>query len=97
MNNLYILDGNSFNDLEGFYNEMDKLLTKDLPYKTGHNYAAFNDLLRGGFNKHEYGDSIIIRWINFNKSKKMVIHRDHWIKLYTISKILWINPEMPKK
>ena len=31
-------------DLEGFYNEMDKLLTKDLPYKTGHNYAAFNDL-----------------------------------------------------
>ena len=70
MNNLYILDGNSFNDLEGFYNEMDKLLTKDLPYKTGHNYAAFNDLLRGGFNKHEYGDSIIIRWINFNKSKK---------------------------
>ena len=48
MNNLYILDGNSFNDLEGFYNEMDKLLTKDLLYKTGHNYAAFNDLLRGG-------------------------------------------------
>ena len=29
----FILDGNKFNDIEGFYNEIDKLLTKDLDYE----------------------------------------------------------------
>ena len=66
----FILDGNSFTDMEGFYNEIDKLLTKNLQWKTGHNLNAFNDLLRGGFGVHEYEEPIIIRWINFDKSKK---------------------------
>ena len=66
----FILDGNKFNDMEGFYNEIDKLLTKDLEWKTGHNLDAFNDLLRGGFGVHEYGEPIIIKWINYEKSKK---------------------------
>ena len=66
----FILDGNNFTDIEGFYNEIDKLLTKNLEWKTGHNLNAFNDLLRGGFGVHEYEEPIIIRWINFNKSKK---------------------------
>lgn len=38
-----VIDGNEFSDLEGFYTEMDKLLTKDLGWKTGHNMDAFND------------------------------------------------------
>ena len=66
----FILDGNKFNDIEGFYNEIDKLLTKDLDWKTGHNLDAFNDLLRGGFGVHEYEEPIIIKWINYEKSKK---------------------------
>ena len=66
----FILDGDKFTDMEGFYTEIDKLLTKNLPYKTGHNLSAFNDILRGGFCVHEYKEPIIIRWINFNKSKK---------------------------
>ena len=57
-------------DMEGFYNEIDKLLTKNLQWKTGHNLNAFNDLLRGGFGVHEYEEPIIIRWVNFEKSKK---------------------------
>lgn len=65
-----VIDGNNFNDLEGFYCEIDKLLTKDLGWKTGHNYAAFDDLLRGGFGVHEDGQPIRIKWINFDKSKK---------------------------
>ena len=44
-----VIDGDKFSDLEGFYSEIDKLLTKDLEWKTGHNMNAFNDLLRGGF------------------------------------------------
>ena len=38
------IDGNNFSDLEGFYNEIDKILTKDLNWKTGHNLDAYNDL-----------------------------------------------------
>lgn len=66
----FILDGNNFADIENFYNEIDKLLTKNLKWKTGHNLDAFNDLLRGGFGVHEYNEPIIIRWINFDKSKE---------------------------
>jgi len=66
----FILDGNNFHDLEGFYAEIDKLLTKDLSWKTGHNLDAFNDLLRGGFGVHEYEEPIIIKWTNYEKSKK---------------------------
>ena len=66
----FILDGNNFSNMEGFYREIDKLLTKNLRWKTGHNLNAFNDLLRGGFNVHEYNEPITIRWINYGKSKK---------------------------
>ena len=66
----FILDGNNFSDIEGFYSEINKLLTKNLEWKTGHNLNAFNDLLRGGFNVHEYNEPITIRWINYGKSKK---------------------------
>ena len=65
----FIIDGNNFNTLDEFYDEIDKLLTKDLTWKTGHNLDAFNDLLRGGFGVHEYGEPILIKWLNYNKSK----------------------------
>ena len=65
----FILDGNNFDNLEGFYEEIDKLFTKDLKWKTGHNYDAFNDLLRGGFGVFDEGP-ILIKWLNYKKSKK---------------------------
>lgn len=64
-----IVYGDKFNDIEGFYNEIDMVLTKDLSWKTGHNLDAFNDLLHGGFGAHEYGEPIIITWKNANKSR----------------------------
>lgn len=64
-----IIDGNNFSNLEGFYNEIDKLLTNNLDFKTGHNFDAFNDLLRGGFGVHETNEPITIKWLNYNKSK----------------------------
>lgn len=66
----FILDGNNFSDKEGFYREIDSLLTKDLDFETGHNLNAYNDLLRGGFGVHEYGEPIKIKWLNYEKSKK---------------------------
>lgn len=64
-----IIEGNKFNDIEEFYSEIDKVLTKDLTWKTGHNLDAFNDLLNGGFGVHEYGEPITIIWKNSDKSK----------------------------
>jgi len=65
----FIIDGKNFSDIEGFYCEIDSLFTKNLAWKTGHNLDAFNDLLRGGFGVHEYGEPIKIIWKNFSKSR----------------------------
>ena len=69
MRRKFVIDGENFEDLEGFYCEIDKLFTKNLSWETGHNLDAFNDLLRGGFGVHEYGEPILIYWKNFSKSK----------------------------
>ncbi len=66
----FILNGMRFSNIEEFYDEIDRLLTKDLPWKTGHNLDAFNDLLRGGFGVHEYGEPIKIKWTHYRKSKR---------------------------
>ncbi len=65
-----VIDSSTFNDLEGFHTEIDRLLTKNLSWKTGHNLDAFNDLLRGGFEVYEYGEPVIIIWKNAIKSKE---------------------------
>ncbi len=64
------INGDNFSDLETFYDEIDRVLTKDLNWKTGHNLDAFNDLLRGGFGIFEYGEPVTILWTNFSKSKQ---------------------------
>lgn len=64
-----VIDGEHFSTIEEFYDEMDKLLTKDLDWKTGHNLDAFNDLLRGGFGVHKYGQPLDILWIHADKSR----------------------------
>ena len=63
------IDGNNFSDLPSFYDEIDKVLTNDLSWKTGHNLDAFDDLLRGGFGIYEYGEPVKVIWKNFEKSK----------------------------
>jgi len=64
-----IIDGKNFKTLEDFYSEADRVLTKNLEWDTGHNLAAFNDLLRGGFGVHEYEEPIKLIWKNSTKSK----------------------------
>jgi RNAse (barnase) inhibitor barstar len=62
------IDGENFSDLEGFYHEIDRVLTKDTDWKTGHNLDALNDLLRGGFGVFEYEEPIGLVWKNYAKS-----------------------------
>lgn len=65
----FIIDGEQFNDIEGFYCEIDKLFTKDLDWETGHNLDAFDDILYGGFGVHNFKEPIKIIWKNFSKSR----------------------------
>ena len=62
-----VINGNNFSDLEGFFFEMDLLLTSGM--EAGHNLNAFNDLLRGGFGIYEYGEPVTIAWENSAKSR----------------------------
>lgn len=64
----FIIDGKNFDNIEGFYDEVEKVFTKDLDWKIGRNLDAFNDILRGGFGMHD-DEPIRILWINFSKSK----------------------------
>jgi|GEM_PF-1723584 len=64
-----IINANNFSTLEGFYSEVDNVLTKGLDLTTGHNLDAFNDLLRGGFGIHEYEEPIKLVWQHSAKSK----------------------------
>jgi len=65
-----IINGDKFSDLESFYDEIDRVLTKDLDWETGRNFNAFNDLLRGGFGVYGYEEQVKIIWIKFSESKK---------------------------
>jgi RNAse (barnase) inhibitor barstar len=64
-----IINGENFHNLSGFYEEVDRVLTKDLSWETGHNLNAFNDLLCGGFGVFEYDESIELIWMHFAKSR----------------------------
>lgn len=82
-----IIDGKNFDDEEGFYREIDKLLTRNLNWKTGHNLNAFNDLLRGGFGVHEYGEALRITWVNASKSRMDLgydVTIEHWEKILKV-------------
>jgi RNAse (barnase) inhibitor barstar len=62
----FILDGNKFSTLEGFYNEVEDQLVKG---HWGRNLDAFNDMLRGGFGGREYEEEFVLIWQHSKKSK----------------------------
>ncbi|MBO4580397.1 MAG: barstar family protein [Clostridiales bacterium] len=81
-----VIDGNNFSNEEGFYGEIDRLLTSGLDFKTGHNLNSFLDILRGGFGVHEYGEPLKITWINAAKSREDLGYDEtlrHWEKILT--------------
>ena len=48
----FTIDGDHFNNLQEFFDEIEHVFTHNLGWRTGHNWAAFNDILRGGFGMH---------------------------------------------
>ena len=66
---IIVIDGSAFDDMPGFYDEVERKFTCGLTWKIGRNLDAFNDVLRGGFGVHEYGETIAIRWLHAGKSR----------------------------
>ena len=66
------IDGSRFYDVNSFYDEMGRIFTKDLRWKSGHNLNAFDDLLRGGFGVFEYEEPINLIWIHFQRSRQLL-------------------------
>jgi RNAse (barnase) inhibitor barstar len=71
----YIIDGNHFDDLDGFYDEISRVLIPGELW--GRNLDAFNDILRGGFGTPEEG--FILIWKNSARSRRMLSY-DETIK-----------------
>ena len=65
-----IIDGAKFSTMDEFYEEMERLLTRDLSWRTGRNMDAFHDLLRGGFGVHAYGEGVDFLWLHADKSRR---------------------------
>lgn len=64
----FTIDGRHFSTMTGFYDEVEQGFTCGLNWKIGRNLNAFNDILRGGFGRHEYGEPIHIKWVAYQKS-----------------------------
>ena len=62
---VFTIDGRRFSNMAGFYDEVERVFTFGLDWKIGRNLNAFNDILRGGFGRHEYGQPIHIQWLAY--------------------------------
>ncbi len=65
-------DGTRFETLEGFYDEVSRVLIPCSPW--GRNLDAFHDILRGGFGTPENGFRLV--WRNHEASRKALGHRE---------------------
>ncbi len=68
MREMFTIDGRRFSNMAGFYDEVEQVFICGLDWKIGRNLNAFNDILRGGFGRHEYGQPIPIKWLSYEKS-----------------------------
>jgi RNAse (barnase) inhibitor barstar len=62
------IDGNDFDTLEGFYDEVERRVLGDARW--GRNLDAFNDVLRGGFGTPEEG--FVFRWLHSKRSRDVL-------------------------
>lgn len=65
---MIVIHGGHFSSLDGFYEEVSKVLMKDTDWKVG-TLDGFDDILYGGFGVFENKDKIEIIWKESQKSK----------------------------
>lgn len=64
-----IIDGENFNDIDSFYEEINRLVMEEEDWKLGSSLDAFNDLLYGGIGNLKNYDQLDIIWKNSDKSR----------------------------
>jgi RNAse (barnase) inhibitor barstar len=68
----YVIDGRSFTDLEGFFDEVSRKLIPGVRW--GRNLDAFDDILRGGFGTPE--DGFELAWESHEHSQDALGHAE---------------------
>ncbi|REA59678.1 ribonuclease inhibitor [Dyadobacter luteus] len=76
-----VIEGSTFSNLAGFYEEMNRLFMQDQDWKMGHSLDALNDILYGGFGVFEPGEQVLVIWKNFTQSK-LALGREQTVELY---------------
>ena len=66
---MIVINGGHFSSLDGFYEEVSKVLMKDTEWKVG-TLDGFDDILYGGFGVFENKEEIEILWKESQKSKE---------------------------
>ena len=70
------IEGNSFTNLEGFYDEIADKLTKDFDWEFGRNLKAVKTILKGGMGVHDYAEAIELNWKDVEKSKNHLGYKE---------------------
>ena len=65
----FVLDGNRFSDIAGFYRELNHLFMEGESWQLGESLDAFDDLLYGGFGALAGQEEMVLRWRHFEKSR----------------------------
>lgn len=68
----YIIDGEKFTSLEGFYDEFTSVVLPDITW--GKNLDAFDDVLSGGIGQFAPGDTIV--WKNSQISRERLGYKE---------------------
>ena len=84
----FVLDGSRMDSREAFYREVNRVLTAGNDENLGGNLDAFNDILRGGFGRHGYGEPIALIWKNFSDARDS-LEEDFLLRVISII----LNPE----
>lgn len=81
------IDGQAFDDLEGFWDEVSRKLIPGASW--GRNLDAFNDILRGGFGTPKGG--FVLRWLRSARSRECLGYPE--TVRYLETKVLRCHPE----
>lgn len=66
---MIVINGDHFSNLPEFYEEVSRVLMKNVDWKVG-TLDGFNDILYGGFGVFESNDEIELTWKKSEKSKR---------------------------
>lgn len=64
------LDGSRFDDIAGFYSEVNRVFMANESWRLGESLDALNDMLHGGFGALMHADTATLYWLSFEKSRR---------------------------